>query len=395
MKTLSNFDFKAKKALIRVDFNVPLHDKFEVTDATRILAAKPTIEAILNNGGSAVLMSHLGRPKGKDTTFSLGHIVDKISEVLGVSVKFVSDCIGEEVREAVQNLQSGEVLLLENLRFYPEEKAGDSVFAKQLAEWGDIYVNDAFGTAHRAHASTAIIAQFFENNKCFGFLLEKEILNIGKVLTDSQKPVTAILGGAKISSKIGVIENIFDKVDHIIIGGGMSYTFIKAQGGDIGNSLCEDDKMELALEILKKAKEKGVRIHLPLDTVIADDFSNEANIDIVPINEIPEGWMGLDIGPKTEIAYSFIIMQSKTILWNGPMGVFEMPKFAKGTIELGHAIIDATADGAFSLVGGGDSVSAVKQFGFADRVSYVSTGGGAMLEMLEGKTLPGVAAIMK
>lgn len=395
MKTLSDFNFKNKRALIRVDFNVPLNEKFEVTDNTRILAAKPTIETILKNGGSAVLMSHLGRPKGKDDQFSLGHIVDEVSQVLGVPVKFVSDCIGDKVKNAVQNLQAGEVLLLENLRFYPEEKAGDVAFAKQLAQWGDIYVNDAFGTAHRAHASTAIIAQFFENNKCFGLLLEKEIRNIGKILTDSKKPVTAILGGAKISSKIGVIENIFDKVDHIIIGGGMSYTFIKAKGGDIGNSLCEDDKMELALEILKKAKEKNVKIHLPLDTVIADKFSNEAKTAIVAIDEIPDGWMGLDIGPKTEIAYSFIIMQSKTILWNGPMGVFEMPKFAKGTIELGHAIIDATADGAFSLVGGGDSVAAVKQFGFADRVSYVSTGGGAMLEMLEGKTLPGIAAIME
>jgi len=394
MKTLSDFNFENKRALIRVDFNVPLNDKFEVTDVTRIVAAKPTIKAILKAGGSAVLMSHLGRPKGKDDTFSLRHIVNEVSSVLGVPVKFVSDCIGDEVRDVVQNLKAGEVLLLENLRFYPEEKAGDINFAKQLAEWGEVYVNDAFGTAHRAHASTAVIAQFFENNACFGSLLEKEIQSIGKVLNDSKKPVTAILGGAKISSKIGVIENILDKVDHIIIGGGMSYTFIKAQGGKIGNSLCEDNKMELALEILEKAKAKGVKIHLPLDTVIADKFSNDANTEIVAIDEIPDGWMGLDIGPKTEIAYSFIIMQSKTILWNGPMGVFEMPKFAKGTIELGHAVVDATADGAFSLVGGGDSVAAVKQFGFADRVSYVSTGGGAMLEMLEGKTLPGVAAIM-
>jgi phosphoglycerate kinase len=392
MKTLSDFNFKDKKALIRVDFNVPLNDAFEVTDTTRILAAKPTIDYILKQGGSAVLMSHLGRPKGKESKFSLEHIVAKASEILDVPVKFVPDCIGEKVEEAVANLKPGEILLLENLRFYPEEKAGDVSFAKKLSQWGDIYVNDAFGTAHRAHASTAIIAQFF-TDKCFGFLLEKELKNIGKVLTDGKKPITAILGGAKISSKIGVIENILDKVDHIIIGGGMSFTFIKAQGGNIGNSLCEDDKMDLALEILDKAAAKGVKIHLPLDMVIADNFSNDAKTQIAPGDSIPDGWMGLDIGPKTEIAYSFIIMQSKTILWNGPMGVFEMPKFAKGTIELGHAIIDATTDGAFSLVGGGDSVAAVKQFGFADRVSYVSTGGGAMLEMLEGKILPGVAAI--
>ena len=394
MKTLSDIDFKDKKALIRVDFNVPLNDKFEVNDSTRILAAKPTIAYILNQGGSVVLMSHLGRPKGKDARFSLKHIVPKASEILGVPVQFVPDCIGDSVKEAVDHLKPGEVLLLENLRFYPEEKAGDVAFAKKLSQWGDIYVNDAFGTAHRAHASTAVIAPFFKE-KCFGFLLEKELKNIGKVLTDGKKPITAILGGAKISSKIGVIENILDKVNHIIIGGGMSFTFIKAQGGSIGNSLCEDDKIELALEILEKATQKGVKIHLPLDVIAADSFSNNAQTQEVPADAIPDGWMGLDIGPKTEIAYSFIIMQSKTILWNGPMGVFEMPKFAKGTIELGHAVVDATADGAFSLVGGGDSVAAVKQFGFADRVSYVSTGGGAMLEMLEGKTLPGVAAIMQ
>lgn len=395
MKNLSSIDFNNKKALIRVDFNVPLNENFEVTDATRITAAKPTIEAILKTGGSAVLMSHLGRPKGKDAIFSLGHIVDKVSEILGVPVKFVSDCIGDDVRKEVQKLQTGEVLLLENLRFYPEEKAGDIAFAKQLAEWGDVYVNDAFGTAHRAHASTTIIAQFFENKKCFGLLLEKEILSINKVLTDSKKPVTAILGGAKISSKIGVIENIFDKVDHIIIGGGMSFTFIKALGGKIGNSLCEDDKLELALEILEKAKENDVKIHLPFDAVIADAFDNDANTQIVSVDDIPDGWMGLDIGPKTEIAFSFLILQSQTILWNGPMGVFEMSNFASGTKELGYAIADATREGAFSLVGGGDSVAAVKKYRLEHKVSYVSTGGGAMLEMLEGKTLPGVAAIME
>jgi len=392
MKTLYDIDFNNKKALIRVDFNVPLDANLKVTDNTRIVAAKPTIDAVLKDGGSAVLMSHLGRPKGKDSKFSLQHIVASVSEILGVSVKFVPDCIGDNVKKEVANLKAGEVLLLENLRFYPEEKEGDKDFANKLSKWGDIYINDAFGTAHRAHASTTIIAQFF-TEKSFGLLLAKELKNIGKVLTDSQKPVTAILGGAKVSSKIGVIENILDKVDHIIIGGGMSFTFIKAQGGAIGASLCEDDKMELALEILAKAKAKGVKIHLPLDVVIADAFSNDAKTQIVPIDEIPDGWMGLDIGPKTEIAYSFSVMRSKTILWNGPMGVFEMPKFAKGTIELGHAIAEATAEGAFSLVGGGDSVAAVKQFGFDNKVSYVSTGGGAMLELLEGKTLPGVAAM--
>ena len=393
MKILQKQNFKDKKALIRVDFNVPLNEGQEVTDATRILAAKPTIDSILKQGGSAVLMSHLGRPKGKDEIYSLKHIVAKVSEVLDVPVKFVSDCIGDEVKEAVANLQSGEVLLLENLRFYSEEKAGDLDFAQPLSQWGDIYVNDAFGTAHRTHASTAIIAQFFPEAKCFGLLMEKELVNIGKVLSDSKKPVTAILGGAKISSKIGVIENIFDKVDHIIIGGGMAFTFIKAQGGQIGDSLCEDDNLDLALDILAKAKAQGVKIHLPLDVVIADEFKKDAKTRIEAIDEIPDGWMGLDIGPKTEIGFSFIIMRSNTILWNGPMGVFEMPKFSNGTQELGHAVVDATSDGAFTLVGGGDSVAAVKKYGFADKVSYVSTGGGAMLELLEGKELPGVLAI--
>ena len=393
MRTLDKQDFTNKKALIRVDFNVPLNADFEVTDASRILAAKPTIDEVLKQGGSAVLMSHLGRPKGKDNNFSLGHIVDKATEILGVPVKFVADCIGSEVKEAVSNLQDGEVLLLENLRFYSEEKAGDVSFAKQLSQWGDIYVNDAFGTAHRAHASTAIIAQFFPKNKCFGLLLEKELVYIGKVLSDSKRPVTAVLGGAKVSSKIGVIENILDKVDHIIIGGGMTFTFIKAQGGQIGDSLCEDDKLELALDILEKAKAKGVKIHLPLDVIIADEFKKDANTREEAIDKIPAGWMGLDIGPKTEIAFSFIIMQSQTILWNGPMGVFEMPKFSNGTQELGQAIADATAEGAFSLVGGGDSVAAVKKYGLDTKVSYVSTGGGAMLELLEGKDLPGVLAI--
>jgi len=393
MKTLNIFNFKNKRALIRVDFNVPLNDAFQVTDTSRIEAAKPSILKVLKDGGAVVLMSHLGRPKGIEAKYSLQHIVGKVNKVLGVEIKFVSNCIGTDVQKAVEGLNMREVLLLENLRFHPEEKAGDVAFARALSQWGDIYVNDAFGTAHRAHASTAVIAQFFPKAKCFGYLLEKEIINIKKVLEDNQKPVTAILGGAKVSSKIGIIKNILDKVDHIIIGGGMTFTFIKALGGKIGNSLCENDKMDLALEILEDAKTKNVKIHLPIDALIADDFNNHAKTDVVPIAEIPDGWMGLDSGPKTNVGFSYIIAQSKTILWNGPIGVFEMSNFSKGTIELGNAIADATADGAFSLVGGGDSVAAVKQFGFADKVSYVSTGGGAMLEMLEGKTLPGIAAI--
>jgi phosphoglycerate kinase len=394
MKTLNDFNFKNKKALIRVDFNVPLNEALEVTDTTRIDAAKPTILKVLEDGGSAVLMSHLGRPKGVEEKFSLKHIVDKVSDIIGVQVKFVNDCIGEDVETAVANLQNGEVLILENLRFYDEEKAGDKAFAEKLSKNGDIYVNDAFGTAHRAHASTTIIAEFFPERKCFGLLLAKEIESLEKVLGSSEKPVTAILGGSKVSSKITVIENILDKVDHLIIGGGMSFTFIKAQGGNIGNSICEDDKMDLALSILKQAEEKGVKVHLPVDVVAADDFSNDANKQVVDIYHIPDGWEGLDAGPKTNIGFSFVIAQSKTILWNGPVGVFEMKSFSKGTIELGNAVADATADGAFSLVGGGDSVAAVKQFGFANKVSYVSTGGGAMLEMLEGKTLPGIQAIL-
>jgi phosphoglycerate kinase len=395
MKTLKDFNFKNKKAIIRVDFNVPLNDKFEVTDATRIEAAKSTIIKVLEDGGSCVLMSHLGRPKGKQEEFSLQHIVAKVKEVLGVNVKFVEDCVGEKAEEAVANLENGEVLLLENLRFYDEEKKGDVAFAEQLSKLGDVYVNDAFGTAHRAHASTTIIAQFFEENKCFGNLLAREIESIDKVLNNSERPVMAILGGAKVSSKITVIENILDKVDHLIIGGGMSFTFIKAQGGKIGNSICEDDKMELALEILKQAKAKNVQIHIPIDVVAADDFSNEANTQICDINKIPDGWEGVDAGPKSREIFDTVVNKCKTILWNGPLGVFEMESFAAGTIALGHSIDKATQNGAFSLVGGGDSVAAVKQFGFADKVSYVSTGGGAMLEMLEGKSLPGIEAILK
>jgi phosphoglycerate kinase len=395
MKTLKDFNFKNKKALIRVDFNVPLNDQFKVTDATRIQAAKSTILDILAQGGSCVLMSHLGRPKGFQEAFSLGHIVEVASEILGVQVKFVSDCIGDKVEDAVANLKAGEILLLENLRFYDEEKKGAIEFAEKLSKFGDIYVNDAFGTAHRAHASTTIIAQFFEEKKCFGNLLAREIESIDKVLNTSVKPVLAILGGAKVSSKITVIENILDKVDHLIVGGGMSFTFIKAQGGKIGNSICEDDKMDLALDILKQAKAKGVEVHIPVDVVAADDFSNDANTQICDIHAIPEGWEGVDAGPKSRANFDAVVNQCKTILWNGPLGVFEMESFAGGTIALGNSIDKATQNGAFSLVGGGDSVAAVKQFGFADKVSYVSTGGGAMLEMLEGKTLPGIHAILK
>ena len=395
MKTLEHIDFNNKKALIRVDFNVPLDADFNVTDTSRIDAAKPTILKVLEDGGAAVLMSHLGRPKGKvNPDMSLGHIVDTVSDIIGVQVKFVSDCIGQEVQEAVSGLQMGEVLLLENLRYHEEETTGDESFAKALSENGDIYVNDAFGTAHRAHASTTVVAQFFPNQKCFGYLLAKEIESIAKVMETGEKPVTAILGGAKVSSKITIIENILDKVDHLVVGGGMTYTFVKAKGGSVGDSICEDDKMELALTILKQAEEKGVQVHLPVDVLAADDFSNDANTQIVAVDQIQDGWQGLDAGPQTLENFKSVILQSKTILWNGPVGVFEMENFANGTIALGHFIDEATQNGAFSLVGGGDSVAAVKQFGFQDKVSYVSTGGGAMLESLEGKTLPGIAAIL-
>lgn len=394
MKTLNDFHFENKKALIRVDFNVPLNDDFKVTDSTRIQSAKPTIIKILEDGGSCILMSHLGRPKGVEEKFSLKHIVDTVEDILGVEVKFASNCVGEEATNASKNLESGQILLLENLRFHKEEEAGDEAFAKELASLGDIYVNDAFGTAHRAHASTTIIAQFFPERKCFGYLMEQEIKSIDKVMKTGEKPVCAVLGGAKVSSKITIIDNILDKIDHLIIGGGMTFTFIKAQGGKVGNSLVEDDKMTLANDILEKARAKNVQVHLPVDVIIADAFSNDAHTNTCEINNIPEGWMGLDVGPHTEALFSKVISESKTILWNGPLGVFEMPNFAKGTIALGHAIADATKNGAFSLVGGGDSVAAVKQFGFEDKVSYVSTGGGAMLESLEGKTLPGIAAIM-
>lgn len=394
MATINDFNFKNKKALIRVDFNVPLNENFEVTDTTRIQAAKPSILKVLEDGGSAVLMSHLGRPKGEvKPELSLKHIVDTASEVLGVQVKFVENCVGSAVEEAVASLKSGEILLLENLRFHPEEKTGDTTFAEQLSKLGDIYINDAFGTAHRAHASTTIVAQFFDGRKCFGTLLAQEINSIKKVMETGEKPVTAILGGAKVSSKITIIDNILDKIDILIIGGGMTFTFVKAQGGHIGNSLVEDDKMDLALDILKKAEAAGVQVVLPTDAIIADAFDNHANTQTAAINAIPDGWMGLDAGPASIEAMQQAILASKTILWNGPVGVFEMENFSKGTIAIGEAIGTATENGAFSLVGGGDSVAAVKQFKLQDQVSYVSTGGGAMLESLEGKTLPGVAAI--
>lgn len=393
MSTLKDFNFKDKKALIRVDFNVPLDENLNVTDDTRIQSAKNTILKVLEDGGSCILMSHLGRPKAKESEFSLKNIISKVENILGVSVLFSEDCIGDEATQKAKNLKPGQVLLLENLRYYNEEKQGDVAFAEALSKLGDIYVNDAFGTAHRAHASTSIIAQFFPGNKCFGYLLEQEIISIDKVLTSGEKPVLAILGGAKVSSKITIIENILDKIDHLIIGGGMSFTFIKAQGGAIGDSICEDDKMDLALDILRLAKEKNVQLHLPVDVLAADDFSNSANTQVVDITTIPSEWQGLDCGPKSKAIFHDVVQQCKTILWNGPLGVFELDTFSTGTKALGDSIAEATQNGAFSLVGGGDSVAAVKQFGFQNKVSYVSTGGGAMLESLEGKTLPGIAAI--
>lgn len=392
MNTLDDYNFKGKRALIRVDFNVPLNENFEVTDDTRIQAAKPTIQKILKNGGSVVLMSHLGRPKEGELKYSLKNIVSKVSAVLGTPVKFSEDCIGEDALNLSQQLKPGEVLLLENLRFHPEEKRGEKYFAEQLAKHGDIYVNDAFGTVHRAHASTAIIAQFF-TEKCFGYLLAKEIENIDKVLNSSKKPVTAILGGAKVSSKITVIENILDKVDNLIIGGGMIFTFIKAQGGNIGKSLVETEYEKLAVKIMEKAKQKNVNLYLPTDCIVADEFSNEANHHLEKTGRISSPWMGLDIGEESIKKFSEVILNSKIILWNGPMGVFEFDNFSKGTKSIGDSVAEATKNGAFSLVGGGDSVAAAKKFGLQSEVSYISTGGGAMLEMLEGKTLPGIAAI--
>jgi phosphoglycerate kinase len=396
MKTIDQINFEGKKALIRVDFNVPLNANFEITDDTRICAAIPTIKKILSDGGAVILMSHLGRPKnGPEDKFSLKHIVKHLSNQLNLTVQFVNDCIGEDVDKAANNLQNGEVLLLENLRFYAEEKAGDAAFAKKLSSIADIYVNDAFGTAHRAHASTAVIADFVGNNKCFGYVMANEITNLEKVVNEGERPIAAIMGGAKVSSKITIITKLMDKVDKIIIGGGMSYTFAKAMGGNVGDSLVEDDKLDLALSLIAEAKEKGVELLIPVDSLNADAFSNEANTAVTDIDKVEDGWMGLDISDKTKTIYREAILDSKTILWNGPMGVFEMEKFAEGTKFVAQAIADATALGSFSLVGGGDSVAAVKKFNMQDKVSYVSTGGGAMLEYLEGKELPGVKAINK
>ncbi|MDR2206367.1 MAG: phosphoglycerate kinase [Flavobacteriaceae bacterium] len=394
MKTVNNFNFKDKKVLVRVDFNVPQNDELKVTDNTRISAAKPTIDKILKDGGSVILMTHLGRPKGKSSDeFSLKHILPEIENVLGKSVKFAEDCIGENTTKMASELQSGEILLLENLRFHNEEENGDKDFAEKLSKLGDAYVNDAFGTAHRKHASTAVIAKFFPLTKFFGLLMAKELEAIDKVLKTGERPITAILGGSKISSKITIIENILPAVDNLIIGGGMAFTFIKALGGHIGNSIVEEDKMPLALEILEKAKQKNVKIYLPADVIIADSFSNDAEKKEADVYHIPENWQGLDVGTRTRDIFHDVILDSKTILWNGPVGVFEMPNFSAGTESLGESIAESTKLGAFSLVGGGDSVAFVKQFGYADKVSYVSTGGGAMLESLEGLELPGVAAV--
>lgn len=394
MKTINDFNFKNQRALVRVDFNVPQSADFKVTDNTRIQAVKPTVDKILNDGGSVIFMTHLGRPKGKvSDDFSLKNIVSEIESVLGKNVTFCEDCIGDEAAAAAQNLKPGEILLLENLRFYNEEETGDAAFAEKLAKLGDAYVNDAFGTAHRAHASTAVIADYFPSTKFFGLLMAKELNAVNKVLKDGDRPVTAVIGGSKVSSKITIIENMLPAVDNLIIGGGMAFTFIKALGGSVGNSLVEEDKMNLALEILGKAKGENVRVYLPVDAIAAEEFSNEAQHEEVDINHIPEGWMGLDVGMRSRQIFHDVILNSRTILWNGPLGVFEMPNFAGGTVSLGNSIAEATDLGAFSLVGGGDSVAFVKQFGYDDRVSYVSTGGGAMLESLEGKELPGVKAI--
>lgn len=394
MADIHSYDFSGKRALIRVDFNVPLNkETFEVTDDTRIRAAAPTIQHILKSGGSVVLMSHLGRPNGVEEKYSLKHILSTVSDVLGVPVKFVSDCIGEEALEASNSLKPGEVLLLENVRFYKQETTGTESFAEALAKHGDVYVNDAFGTAHRAHASTTIVANYFPDDKMFGYLIEGEIKAVDNVLNSSDKPLTAIVGGAKVSSKITIIERLLDKVDNLIVGGGMAYTFVKAQGGKVGNSLVEDDYIDVALKIISKAKEKGVNLYIPVDTVIADKFDNDANRKEVDIREIPDGWMGLDTGAQTSKDVAEIITSSKLILWNGPMGVFELENFQKGTADVANAIVEATKKGAYSLIGGGDSVAAINKFGLADKVSYVSTGGGAMLEYLEGIELPGIKAI--
>ena len=395
MKTIDDISFAGKRALIRVDFNVPLNEKFEITDETRINAAIPTIKKILADGGSVVLMSHLGRPKtGPKDKFSLKHLVPTLSRKLDTGVIFADDCIGEDAEALSGALAPGDVLLLENLRFYKEETKGDKDFAKKLSSHGDVYVNDAFGTAHRAHASTAVIAEFFPNDKMFGFVMAGEIGSINKVLHESQKPFTAILGGAKVSDKIGIIENLMERADHLIIGGGMMFTFIKAMGGEIGNSLVEEDLLDTAVELFKKAEERGVKIHIPTDAVVADDFNNEANRKEIRADEIESGWMGLDVGPETRKAFNEVLLKSKTILWNGPMGVFEMENFSHGTKAIALSTAASTKEGAFSLIGGGDSVAAINKYKLADQVSYVSTGGGAMLEYMEGKVLPGIKAIL-
>ncbi len=394
MKTIDQLNFSNKKALIRVDFNVPLDEHYQITDDNRIQGALPTINKILKDGGSVILMSHLGRPKeGPTDKYSLRHIVSHLSNVLSRQVQFAEDCIGQEAVDKASALQPGQVLLLENLRFYKEEEKGDLAFAEKLASLGDVYVNDAFGTAHRAHASTAVIAQFFPNAKYFGYLMAGELANAEKVLNHAERPFTAIMGGAKVSDKIELIEQLLGKVDNLIIGGGMAYTFAKSQGGQIGKSICEDDKLDLALSLIKKAKDKGVNLYLPVDTIIADAFANDARTDIAATSEIPAEWMGLDIGPETRELFAEVVKNSKTLLWNGPMGVFEMETFEKGTHAIALAVVEATKNGAFSLIGGGDSAAAVSKFHLTEKVSYVSTGGGALLEYMEGKVLPGVKAI--
>jgi len=394
MKTVDDYNFKNKKALVRVDFNVPLNDKYEITDDTRMRAAIPTINKILKDGGSVILMSHLGRPKDVlEEKYSLKHIVNHLSKLLNTSVKFATDCIGTAAKSAAENLKAGEVLLLENLRFHKQETAGTESFAQELASLGNVYVNDAFGTAHRAHASTTIIAKFFPNDKMFGYVMAGELESINKVLNSAEKPLTAIMGGAKVSGKILIIDTLLDKIDNLIIGGGMAYTFIKAQGGKVGKSLVEEDRLETALKIIEDAKKNNVKLYLPVDTVAADNFSNDANKQTCDIFNIPEGFLGLDIGPKTEKIYDEVITRSKTILWNGPMGVFEMNNFEHGTKAVADSIVKATKNGAYSLIGGGDSVAAINKYNLGSQVSYVSTGGGALLEYIEKLDLPGVKAV--
>lgn len=394
MLTMDRFDFKGRKALVRVDLNVPLDADQNVTDDNRTRAIVPTVKKILKDGGSVILMSHLGRPKGKaNASMSLRPLAAHLEGLLGVPVQFAADCVGDDARKKAGALKPGEVLLIENLRFHPEEEAGDRAFSEKLSQLGDVFVNDAFGTAHRAHASTTIVAEFFPKDKLFGYLIQGELESLGKVLDEPEKPLLAIVGGAKVSSKIEVLENLLGKCDEVIIGGGMAFTFAKAGGGQVGSSLVEDDHLDTARNIMKKAEEKGVKLHLPIDTVVADAFAETANTDECAADQVPDGWMGLDIGPRTIEVFKEVVLRSRTILWNGPMGVFEMKPFQRGTKAMAEAVAQATDNGAYSLVGGGDSVAAVNQFGVADRISYVSTGGGAMLEYLEGKTLPGIAAI--